>query len=100
MIQSRVMSAKQAYRKGLAYYIEQNPDACLTAKRELESMDRTWSRIEREGVQVGDHWIGIRIAAKFLGIKNTDQSWKAYLHGAPVVRGSLGGPTPSRSIGG
>jgi len=88
---SRFTAAKQAYIKGLNHFIETYPDNNLTAKFELETADRLWHRVEREGVTVHDGWIGIRIAAKLLNIPNTDASWKAYLTGARAVRGSLGG---------
>lgn len=89
MNQGRLSTARMQYVRGLKAYIERNPERCLTAKRELECSDRTWARIEREGVQVSSDWIGIGIAARLLGISNTNESWTAYLKGASKVRGSL-----------
>lgn len=86
----RYQTAKQTYIRGLKAYIEANPEACLTAQFELRTADRLWERVRLEGVKVNDDWIGIRVAARLLGIPNTDESWRAYLAGAK--------PTKARSL--
>lgn len=86
----RLQQAKQKYIIGLKHYIEVNPDNCLTAQFELRTADRLWERVRIEGVKVNDDWIGIRIAAKLLGIPNTDESWRAFLLGVK--------PTKARSL--
>lgn len=82
----RLERAKREYVRGLKHYIETNPDNCLTAQYELRTADRLWERVRIEGVSVSDTWIGIGIAARLLGIPNTNESWRAYLSGAQPTR--------------